>query len=1144
MPFICPVCTKAYYPSQNCLECTSCNKWVHHGNRLHCSGLTDAEFDLHKSNCDIPFECDHCVSERIAKVNNDVFTRLPFPIECEENVFGKPEPKSKPDVTSMTQEQLKKFVKQCKEIDNQLNSDNDENDEIFSSVVNSQYYDIKKFNALKPDKQSSFSLMHVNIASLNAHIDDLRTVLSRLKHSFDVIGISEHKITKDSLPSNNIEIPGYNEFEFEPTCTSHGGTGFYIKNDLDYIVRHDLTINSPSNHEALFVEIILPGRKNLIIGCIYRHGASNLPIREFTEKHLEPLLFKISKERKECALMGDFNINLINSSNTASDFFDNVSSYFYTPFILQPTRLRSKTLIDNIFFNSLDYHSFSGNLLYELSDHLTQFIILDGFLKERALPEKKLYRRGPLNEREYEENVINGINWNEICMLQYGNASASFKSFYDTHIFHLDEMSPYHEVTLKEFRLMTKPWITKDILSKCDARDDLLKKMKSESDPVRLQILDKEYKVLRNQITSEKRAGKKKHQTLQFEENKHKSSNAWKCIRSLVNIKSSKASNIKLMDKDNNLMSDSWKISNIFNDHFSTLGANVQAKIPQERGSYKSYLNKKDKTTNQLHINPHSYSFFLSATGPDEISKIITGLDTNKSTGPFGLPVFLLKLFVDFFSIWLSELINLCFETGEFPTLLKMAKVAPIHKKESKLNYLNYRPISLLSVFSKIYEKCIYKRIYHYLTEKNLISPNQFGFRAGHSTNHAIISLTEYIREKLDEGNYVCGIFVDLEKAFDTVHHDILCEKLKVYGLRGNINDLIKSYLSGRQQYVSINGVDSTIKDVTCGVPQGSSLGPLLFLIYINDFRFCLSQTDCGHFADDTFIIYSSKKPKTIETIVNTELKEVVKWLRLNKLSLNEAKTELIFFRSNHHPLDYDNIFIKLNGLRLKPVDFIKYLGMYIDKFLNWTTHFDELCKKLSRANGILSKLRYNAPLDICLQVYYSIFYSYIITGCNLWGLTPIAKNIERVQILQNKCVRIMTFAPFRADANPIFQQLALLKIEDIIKCEQLKLVNDFYCERLPVSLMKLFKLSRDVHITDYTLNSTYNNLLHIPSFNTMTYGKKSFKYQCAKLWNATFKHGNIKVSPDKNVKLSEIETKNYFKKVLKMHFLYLHGLQ
>ena len=472
MPNICPVCSKADYPSQNRLECTLCKGWVHHGNRLHCSGLTDTEFEEHRLDEEKPFECDHCISERIAKENNEILVSLPFPIECEGNIFGKPEPTAKPDITSMTKEQLKKFVKTCKEIDDQLNSDSDENDEIFSSMVNSQYYDIKKFNTLKFDKQSSFSLMHVNIASLNAHIDELRTVLSRFKQSFDVIGISEHKIKKDSQPSNNIGIPGYNEFIYEPTGTSHGGTGFYIKNDLDYIVRTDLKLNSPSNFEAIFIEIILPGRKNLITGCIYRHGASNMPIRDFSEKYLEPILYKISKERKECALMGDFNINLINSSNSASDFCDNMSSYFYTPFILQPTRLRSKTLIDNIFFNSLDYHSTSGNLLYELSDHLTQFLILEGFLKERGLPEKKLFRRGPLNEREYEETVINGVNWNEVCMLQYGNASASFKSFYDTHIYHLDEMSPLHEVTLNEFRLMTKPWITKELLSKCDARDE------------------------------------------------------------------------------------------------------------------------------------------------------------------------------------------------------------------------------------------------------------------------------------------------------------------------------------------------------------------------------------------------------------------------------------------------------------------------------------------------------------------------------------------------------------------------------------------------------------------------------------------------------------------------------------------------
>ena len=348
-------------------------------------------------------------------------------------------------------------------------------------------------------------------------------------------------------------------------------------------------------------------------------------------------------------------------------------------------------------------------------------------------------------------------------------------------------------------------------------------------------------------------------------------------------------------------------------------------------------------------------------------------------------------------------MVNLCFETGVFPDVLKLAKVTPLHKKESNLDYLNYRPISLLSVFSKIYEKLIYMRIYSYLTKKDLIYSKQFGFRSNHSTNHAIISITEHIRNLLDNSKYVCGIFVDLEKAFDTVNHKVLCEKLNFYGLRGNVNNLLQSYLSNRKQYVSLNGYNSEIRDITCGVPQGSSLGPLLFLLYINDFRLCLSETISGHFADDTFIIYSSKKPKTIETIVNTELKQVVKWLRLNRLSLNAGKTELIFFRSMRHTLNYDNISIKFNGVKLSPVDYVKYLGMYIDKYLSWDFHVQELGKKLSRANGILSKLRYNVPIEICLQVYYAIFFSHLIYGCNVWGLTT-EENLHKIEVLQKKC--------------------------------------------------------------------------------------------------------------------------------------------
>ena len=519
---------------------------------------------------------------------------------------------------------------------------------------------------------------------------------------------------------------------------------------------------------------------------------------------------------------------------------------------------------------------------------------------------------------------------------------------------------------------------------------------------------------------------------------------------------------------------------------------------------------------------------------------MIGNLD-DKSPGPNGIPVSLLKKFKAFFSFWLSKLINLCFETGVFPDLLKFARITPLHKKESKLDFHNYRPISLLSIYSKIFEKLIYSRVYAYLVKFNLISDKQFGFRSKHSCNHAIISLTEHVKKLLDDGHIVCGVFVDLEKAFDTVHHDILCDKLNVYGLRGKVNDLFRSYLSNRKQYVSLNGFDSSLEDIKCGVPQGSTLGPLLFLLYINDFRLCLTETSAGHFADDTFIIYNSKKLKTIETVINYELKQVIRWLRLNKLSLNAGKTEIIFFHSPFNRINLDNVYINFNGIRLNPVDFVKYLGMFIDKHLNWNIHIREISKKLSQANGILSKLRYNSPIKVCMQVYYAIFYSNLIYGCNAWGLTS-EENIRSIEILQRKCVRILTFAPFNSHiSNQTFIDLKILKVREIIKFFQLKLVYDFHCTTLPTDLMHLFKLSSEVRINacEY-LNSIDKKLLYIQKFKTVTYGKQSIRYTCPKLWNETFKTGTIRVNnlKEKDIPVSKIKTIHNFKNALKRYYL------
>ena len=209
--------------------------------------------------------------------------------------------------------------------------------------------------------------------------------------------------------------------------------------------------------------------------------------------------------------------------------------------------------------------------------------------------------------------------------------------------------------------------------------------------------------------------------------------------------------------------------------------------------------------------------------------------------------------------------------------------------------------------------------MYSFLEKNKLIYDHQFGFRAKHSTSHAVISFTELIKSYRDSGNTVAGVFIDIQKAFDTVNHKILCDKLNYYGFKGTSNDLISSFLSGRKQFVSINGHNSDKLDITCGVPQGSTLGPLLFLIYINDLRFCLKYATSNHFADDTCILHASKKLKTLKNNLNCDLKSCSEWLKANRLSLNVKKTELLLFHSNRKTLD-NNISINILGRKSSQV--------------------------------------------------------------------------------------------------------------------------------------------------------------------------------------------------------------------------------
>ena len=253
----------------------------------------------------------------------------------------------------------------------------------------------------------------------------------------------------------------------------------------------------------------------------------------------------------------------------------------------------------------------------------------------------------------------------------------------------------------------------------------------------------------------------------------------------------------------------------------------------------------------------------------------------------------------------------------------------------------------------------------------------QFGFRQQYSTSHALINITENIRKALDDGNIGCGVFVDLQKAFDTVDHQILLAKLNHYGICGVSNDWFKSYLSNRNQYVSINGFDSGHTSINCGIPQGSVLGPLLFLLYINDLNQAIKFCKVHYFADDTNLLCLSNSIKKLNKLVNTDFKHLVDCLSANKISLNKKTTEMVIFKSNQKKFEGD-LKIKLCGKRLYPTESVKYLGVEIDKTLSWQCHVNDLSIKLNRANTLLFKMRKYVSLKILKSMYFAIFDSYL----------------------------------------------------------------------------------------------------------------------------------------------------------------------
>jgi len=455
---------------------------------------------------------------------------------------------------------------------------------------------------------------------------------------------------------------------------------------------------------------------------------------------------------------------------------------------------------------------------------------------------------------------------------------------------------------------------------------------------------------------------------------------------------------------------------------------------------------------------------------------------------------------------------------GIFPAKLKIVKVLPLHKGGSTQDLNNFRHISLLSIFDKIIEKLIHKRLYEFLEVHEILFKNQFGFRKNNSTTYALIDITEKIKESVDSGKFGCGIFIDLRKAFDTVNHGVLLRKLEHYGIRGVLLDWFRSYLTDRKQYVFYNGLSSDLKSITCGVPQGSVLGPLLFLLYINDLPNISKVLNFFLFADDTNIYYESDNLANLEITVNNELSKLHLWLIVNRLSLNITKTNFLIFHPYNKPLRH-NVTLKINDNIIREKDCIKYLGVIIDSHLNWKKHIINVSKKMSRCIGIMYKLRYFVSDNILKNIYYSLFYSHLVYAIHVWG-SACTTEINKILVLQKRAVRVITnnnIFPIVPGplypTNRLFYNLKILKVEDVFKFQVSKFI--FNCLNLitPRNFQDWFKLCYKIHnhntrsaIVDIE-NLVNSNKLFILYGRTTHYGLKLLKVSGPKLWNLIPNH-------------------------------------
>lgn len=768
------------------------------------------------------------------------------------------------------------------------------------------------------------------------------------------------------------------------------------------------------------------------------------------------------------------------------EFYNHYFNFGLIPIINRPTRITqdSCTAIDNALINYVTgTNLMSGIIKTDISDHFPIFLIIKDLTicksqSKTRLIQKRIFSQDKLHMFTLE---LSKNNWD--CVYQENDINKSYNNFINTFKNLFDQFFPVIEQKVKTKTLLN-PWFTKGFEKSSRKKQKLYNRfLKSRSSHDKSTYLA--YKNLFEKLKTEAKSKYYKDLLLKHQGN---AKQTWKTLKELLgkqkNSFSSSLPHMISINKQNHFQEES--IANNFNDFFINIGTKLTQNIAPSNNHFTDYL-----TYNNSNLIMKNVTYA-------ELDAAIKALQKNKSPGYDEIPSNIVLTCYPELRDVLRFLFNKSVKSGIFPDQMKVAKVTPVFKTGETSQMTNYRPISVLPVFSKLLERIIYNRVYNFITEQKLLFRNQFGFQSSHSTEHAILEFIDNILKSFDNGQMTLGVFIDLSKAFDTVDHEILLQKLKFLGIRGTYLKWFKSYLNNRKQFIPFdNGKKQSLwRLITCGVPQGSILGPLLFLLYVNDLHKASNQISAIMFADDTNLFYSHSDLNTLYQKMNEELIKITQWFSANKLSLNLKKTQYSLFHSNNKKSKIPESIptISINGMEITRSNTSKFLGVIIDENLNWKYHLLHVRNKISKNIGILYKLRHLVDEKSLTQLYFSFINSYINYGNCAWASTNKTR-LKPIYIKQKQAARAIYFKDRYTHAKPLLKKMNALDVYQINIFKHLCFMFNYINNVTPTTFENRFTTVTNKY-------TTRNSGLFKKPFCRTKMATFSISYRAPHIWN------------------------------------------